>query len=178
MYIDNLKVILEKHQLWLEGKPGGVRADLSGANLPRVNLSGVDLSKANFYGADLSRADFSWANLSWANLSKADLSGANFSTARLSGANLSGANLSGADLFGSNLYGADLSGTRTAVITNLGGYFVHIDHEYIIIGCQRHLANDWKNFSDEQIANMALNALSYWKKYKKIILSLHKETNK
>ena len=160
---NRLKDILEKHKLWLENKPGGIQA-----NLYKADLSGADLSRAN-----LSEADLYGANLSRANLSEADLYGAN-----LSGADLSGANLSGADLFGANLSEADLSGTRTAVIPNLGGYFVHIDHEYISIGCQRHLAKDWKIFSDEQIDPMAPNATKYWEKYKNIILSLQEETNK
>jgi Pentapeptide repeats (8 copies) len=81
---------LKKHKLWLEGKEGGVKANLSGANLSRAYLSDADLS-----GANLSRADLSGANLSGANLS-----GANLSYAYLSGANLFGAYLSGANLFG------------------------------------------------------------------------------
>ena len=41
-----LKQILEKHRLWLNGEDGGERADLSGADLSRANLSCADL-----YGA-------------------------------------------------------------------------------------------------------------------------------
>ena len=86
-----LKIVLEKHALWLRNDPNGVRANLYGANLYEVNLYG-----ANLYGANLSRA----------NLSEADLSGADLSGANLSGANLSRANLSGADLDGADLDGA------------------------------------------------------------------------
>ena len=56
-----LKVILTNHKLWLEGKEGGVRANLGftnlkGADLYRANLKGANLwcaylKDANFYGA-------------------------------------------------------------------------------------------------------------------------------
>jgi hypothetical protein len=88
-----IKETLGKHKLWLDGKEGGVKANLSGANLSGANLSGADLSGANLFGADLSGANLSLADLSDANLSRADLSGANLSLAYLSGADLSGAKL-------------------------------------------------------------------------------------
>ena len=83
-----LKEILEKHQLWLNTEDGGIRADLSCADLSCANLSGANLRCANLSGA----------NLRCANLSGANLRGANLSGANLRGAYLSGANLSGADL--------------------------------------------------------------------------------
>ena len=46
-----LKDILNKHLAWINGDPGGKRADLSGANLYGANLSGADLSGADLYGA-------------------------------------------------------------------------------------------------------------------------------
>ena len=61
-----LKIVLEKHTLWLRNDPNGVRADLREAD-----LSGADLREANLYGADLYEAD-----LSGANLYEADLRGA------------------------------------------------------------------------------------------------------
>jgi len=99
--------ILESHNLWLEGSPDGIQANLSRADLSKANLSGANLSRAY-----LSRADLSGANLSCANLSCANLSCANLSWAKLSGANLSGTNLSGANLFGANLSKANLSGAN------------------------------------------------------------------
>ena len=51
-----LKIVLEKHALWLRNDPNGIRADLCGAD-----LSGADLSGANLSGANLC-----WANLSGA----------------------------------------------------------------------------------------------------------------
>ena len=85
-----LKVVLEKHALWLRNNPNGTRAALRGANLCAVNLSGVNLGWARLYGADLRYAD----------LRDADLGGANLRGADLGGADLRGANLDGADLDG------------------------------------------------------------------------------
>ena len=122
--------VLELHQKYLRGEAGGVRANLSLANLSnadlsRANLSDASLSRAILYGAKLSLANLSNANLSGAklslanlsnaNLSGADLSGANLYEADLSYANLYNADLSRANLYGANLYGADLS------VANLSG---------------------------------------------------------
>ena len=89
---DELQGILDSHREWLTTE-GGVKANLSRANLSRANLSRANLSRANLSGADLSWANLSGADLSWANLSRANLSWAN-----LSGADLSRADLSRADL--------------------------------------------------------------------------------
>lgn len=55
---DELKEILDKHLKWLRNKPGGERADLSGAD-----LSGADLYGANLYGANLSCANLYGAKI-------------------------------------------------------------------------------------------------------------------
>ena len=122
-----LKIVLERHALWLRNDPNGIRANLcwadlcgadlcganlSRANLSRANLSGADLSGADLCGANLSRADLRGADLSDANLSRANLCGANLSRADLRGADLSDANLSRANLCGANLRGADLCGAK------------------------------------------------------------------
>lgn len=88
--MNELQEILAKHKLWLEGKEGGERANLSGANLSGANLCGANLFSADLCGANLSSADLYRANLYGANLCGADLSRAN----------LYGANLCGADLYG------------------------------------------------------------------------------
>ena len=75
--------VLELHMKWLRGEEGGVRANLSCADLSGAKLSGADLSGADLSGANLSGADLSDANLSGANLTHADLSGANLSDANL-----------------------------------------------------------------------------------------------
>lgn len=55
--------ILNKHKLWLDGKEGGERADLSSANLNDASLRDADLSHANLSDANLSDASLSEANL-------------------------------------------------------------------------------------------------------------------
>ena len=107
MTSEHLKQVLELHVAWRGNKPGGQRADLSGANLNGANLSGADLHNANLHSANLSSAYLSSADLSGAKLSGANLNGAN-----LSGADLSGADLRGADLHNANLHSANLSGAN------------------------------------------------------------------
>ena len=128
---EKLIEIINDHQEWLAGT-GGVRADLSGADLSDANLRRADLSSANLCGANLRRADLSSADLSGANLrravlrravlrhanlsdadlSDADLRCADLRSADLNGAELGCADLSGADLRGADLGDADLSGAK------------------------------------------------------------------
>ena len=58
MNSNELKEVLDKHTLFLKGKDGGERADLSDAD-----LRGTDLSDADLMGADLRYANLSGANL-------------------------------------------------------------------------------------------------------------------
>ena len=83
-----LKIVLEKHALWLRNDPNGIRADLYSAD-----LSGADLREADLRGADLRGADLCGANLCGANLSMAILCGANLREADLREADLCGADL-------------------------------------------------------------------------------------
>ena len=129
---EEIRIVLEKHEKWLNNELGGIRADLSGED-----IYGLDLRGANLYGANLIRADLRVAyliktDLREANLSGADLSGADLYEAKLSGAdisgadlreaNLSGANLSGANLSGADLRGADLSGANLRLAKNIPSY--------------------------------------------------------
>lgn len=93
---DGLAAILAAHRLWLRGEPGGVRANLSRADLRGADLSGAHLGRANLSGADLSVADLSGASLRWTTLNSADLSGANLGGADLGWTLLSGTDLRGA----------------------------------------------------------------------------------
>ena len=95
---DELIEILKKHEMWLYGEVGGIRADLSNVDLRRADLCLANLAMADLSGANLSLADLGIADLSGANLSLADLSRANLYKANLSLANLSRANLYKADL--------------------------------------------------------------------------------
>ena len=107
-----LKEVLELHKKWLNDEKGGIRADLSYANLNDADLRGANLSYVNLRGADLSGADLRYADLSDADLRGANLRRADLSGANLIGADLSDANLSNADLSDANLRYADLSGIK------------------------------------------------------------------
>ena len=72
-----LRQILDAHAAWLEQRPDGRRADLSGATLAGLDLKGVNLRQANLRAAVLATADLSGADLSGAMLEDADLRGAN-----------------------------------------------------------------------------------------------------
>ena len=78
-----LSEVLRLHKMWTEGTEGGMRANLTDAN-----LTGANLTRANLRGANLTDA-----NLTGANLTRANLTGANLTRANLRGANLRGANL-------------------------------------------------------------------------------------
>ena len=136
----DIEMILKKHQLWLDGEPGGKRAnlagadlsgaDLTGANLARVSLAGANLREANLRkanlaeaslrGADLIGADLTGATLERANLFKAILFEANLRVATLREATLRKANLEKADLTGADLRDANLK-EATLANANLEG---------------------------------------------------------
>lgn len=103
-----LQNILKKHQLWLDGEPGGERANLEGVNLSEANLEGVNLRHANLEGVNLFEANLQRANLSNANLEKTNLVGAILMRTNLFEANLFEANLFNANLQGANLQIANL----------------------------------------------------------------------
>jgi len=115
-----LERVLERHELYLERRPGGQRAllayrDLSGCDLRRKNLSEADLSATFLIGTKLLDANLTGAILFGSNLSRADLRNAILVRADLRGAVLRGADLTGADLFD-----ADLRDGRLAVMTRSG----------------------------------------------------------
>ena len=80
-----LNLILEQHQLFLDGK-GGICADLTHANLQGANLNCANLACANLTRADLTRANLRGANLANASLYGANLRGANLEYVKLSDA--------------------------------------------------------------------------------------------
>jgi hypothetical protein len=78
-----LSEVLQKHELWLQQKDGGERADLQEAYLRWADLREADLREADLRGADLRRADLRRADLQGANLRRADLQGADLREANL-----------------------------------------------------------------------------------------------
>jgi uncharacterized protein YjbI with pentapeptide repeats len=103
--------ILEAHARFFQGKEGGARADLAGADLSRADLQGVNLSGAilrgaNFEGSDMRKAKLPGADLSAANLRKADLRNTDMTEAILPGADLTEAQASGVEFFRCDLSNA------------------------------------------------------------------------
>ncbi len=88
-----LKDILDKHHKWLDGEPGGERADLRCSHLKGADLRGADLRGADLCGANLIGANLIGANLNGADLRDASLSGANLCDADLRYVDLRSANL-------------------------------------------------------------------------------------
>ncbi len=69
----DLKRVLELHQKFLNGEPGGECANLNGVNLSDDNLCNANLCNANLCNANLCNANLIGANLRSANLIGADL---------------------------------------------------------------------------------------------------------
>lgn len=114
---DELNVILEKHQKWMNGGAGGERACLHRANLSGLDLSGAqlsyaDLTQTNLYNTNLHRTCLFKSDLIDADIQYADLRGAQVSYANLSHTNLAHSNLSNAELTSANLSYAKCRCTR------------------------------------------------------------------
>jgi hypothetical protein len=152
--------ILEKHKLWLEGREGGVRANLSGKKLYSKNLQGVDLRNANIIDADLRDANLTGTDLRDANLTGTDLTNANLCCANLQGVDFRGANLRFANLTGTNL-----------IIINLPIWEVYIYENTVRIGCKHHNHDEWLNFNDDEIHRMHSDALEWWNEYRPLIIN-------
>ena len=105
---DELKTILKKHMMWLNGEDGGKRADLSYTNLRYANLSYADLNRAILNYADLSYADLNHASLNCADINYADLNHADLSYTGLSYTDLNCTNLSYTNLKEAVMDGADI----------------------------------------------------------------------
>jgi hypothetical protein len=99
---------IKLHELWLEGKAKGQRADFSGANLRGANFFGVNLEYAIMQDANLKGANLVCANLEVANLKGTNLEDANLRFANLKGADLELSDLRNADFQGANLQFSNL----------------------------------------------------------------------
>ena len=72
---ESIKHTLAAHAKWVSGD-GGVRANLTGANLNRANLEGANLDGASLIRANLTGAILTGAILDCASLIRANLTGA------------------------------------------------------------------------------------------------------
>lgn len=57
---EDLNEILAKHKLWLQGKDGGERANMQGAD-----MRSADMRRANMQGADMRGTDMRHANIDY-----------------------------------------------------------------------------------------------------------------
>ncbi len=147
---EQLNKILENHKKWLNDEDDGIRADLTYADLRNANLS-----DANLRGANLRNANLSNANLRNVDLTYADLRNANLSDANLRGA---------------------IGNNKEVKTLQLGKYDTTILVGIKIdIGCQNHTITKWENFTDEEISEMDIGALEWWKEWKEVILKVAKE---
>ena len=105
---EELNGILKRHKAWLEGKFGGERAYLHGADLHHAILEDSDLQGAILHHAILEDSDLQDAILRGADLRHSDLRSTGLHHAILEDSDLQGAILRNSDLRHSDLRGADL----------------------------------------------------------------------
>ena len=58
---EELNEVLRKHNLWLEGKEGGKRADMRGLDLRGLDLRGLDMRGLDMRGVDMQGADIDYS---------------------------------------------------------------------------------------------------------------------
>ena len=77
-----------------------------------------------------------------------------------------------ANLESANLRGANLCGAKNSpLVINGLNWDVQINGTGMMrIGCQDHSIEDWKSFTDEQISQMASDALEFWNQHKAMLL--------
>ena len=105
---EELNGILKRHKAWLEGKFGGERAELGGADLHHARLQDADLQGAILRSSILEDSDLQGAILRKSDLRYSDLRQSDLQSAILENSELQGADLRGALLQHSNLRGAGL----------------------------------------------------------------------
>ncbi len=103
-----LNELIKKHDMFMNGRPGGARAvirdrDLSGLSFEKAKLSQSDFTGCIMRGCDLSGAQFESATLFGCDMTKAKLYHTNFTRADLRGADITGADLREAVLDGADL---------------------------------------------------------------------------
>ncbi len=134
-------------------------------SLYKADLMSADLRSANLMSADLRSANLMSADLRYANLMSADLRSANLMSADLRSANLMSANLMSADLRSA------VGNLKEVKSIQLDTYLISFEFtdNKLNIGCQTHTFEEWKDFTDEEIEEMDVNALIWWKKWKDFI---------
>ena len=110
-----------------------------------------------------------------ADLRNADLSEANLRNANLSEANLWNANLRNADLRNADLRNA-ISNMEESRSMQLEKYRIFFTKDILAIGCKQYSWDEWRDFTDRQIAEMDDGALKWWNKWKEHIFQAYELT--
>ena len=105
---EELNGIMKRHKAWLEGKFGGERAELGGADLHHARLQDADLQGAILRNSILEDSELQGAILRQSDLRHSDLRQSDLQSSILEDSELQGADLRGALLQHSNLRGAGL----------------------------------------------------------------------
>ena len=74
--------------------------------------------------------------------------------------------LRGVDLSDANLRYADL------IIITWSHWHTYITPGHMRIGCQFHSLDEWRNFTDDQIAEMHGDATEFWAENKELLIGL------
>lgn len=91
--------MLRLHDLWVEGKDGGVRACFRGKNLENAYMYDAYLREADFTSARMRKTCLTDAYLRCADFTNADMENVGLQTADMSFSDMTGANLENADCF-------------------------------------------------------------------------------
>ena len=131
--LDTLFDVIDRHELWIKGRPGGERAVFIGMDLSHAVFRGHNLSQAVFCDSDLRSAKLLdccciYAYFRNARLSGADIVNCNFACADLTSATFGGgaliaasdfelaiarnANFLNTCIYRSDFHGTDLTGAK------------------------------------------------------------------
>jgi len=105
---EEMKEILQKHKMWLEGHPDGVQADLSKTLVRDIDLAGVDLTGAIAVGTI-----FDKVRLDNAIMHGVQLDDSIFQECKMNNVKLSYAGLSGVDFKGGEMVGIKMDNVFT-----------------------------------------------------------------
>ena len=155
-------------------------ADFNQVSACNTSFLECGMQHASFVRAKLKSAQFCHADLDFADFNQAILTDTQLIESSLNDAEFDGATLGHTDFFKSDLrnirFGCadiktamlwDVLGDNKHIITlQTPKYTVNYTAEHIQIGCKKFTHDEWKNFTDEEIDDMAAGALRWWRKHK------------
>jgi len=87
------------------------------------------------------------------------------------GGNFWGGDFLGGNFLGGNFWGEKISRAPISIF-GLKNWPVQITPTKMHIGCQHHDHSSWRNFTDQEINNMAIGAGEFWRVNKAFLLSI------